>query len=152
MGLVPFATAGAIIVNWGSKWSTRETISRAITGLCTALIVLGLSESIWQNLLGGAAPPLHLVVMLLVTAAGATIGSSPGVSNRILNTGMWMMQHMRWLMIGVAVVVGGGLGFALTSGIAFGCFAPFGVLLGVGAALALVLRLDRLIKQKRPYP
>ncbi len=152
VGLVPFATAGAIIVNWGSKWSTRETISRAITGLCTALIVLGLSESIWQNLLGGAAPPLHLVVMLLLTAAGATIGSSPGVSNRILNTGMWMMQHMRWLMIGVAVVAGGGLGYALTSGIAFGCFAPFGVLLGVGAAVALVLRLDRLIKQKHLTP
>jgi serine/threonine protein kinase len=152
VGLVPFATAGAIFVNWGSKWSTRETISRAITGLCTALIVVGLSEWIWQNLLGVAAPPLQLVVMLLVTAAGATIGSSPRVSNRILNTGMWMMQHMRWLMIGVAVAAGGGLGYALTSGIAFGCFAPFGVLLGVGVAVALVLRIDRLIKQKHPYP
>ena len=152
VGLVPFATAGAIIANWGSKWSTRETISRASTGLATALIVLGVSEWIWQNLLGGVAPPLHLVVMLLATAAGATIGTSPGVSNRILNTGMWMMQHMRWLMIGVAVIVGGGLGFALTSGIAFGCFAPFGVLLGVGVAVALVLRLDRLIKQRHPHP
>lgn len=152
VGLVPFATAGAIFVNWGSKWSTRETISRASTGLTTALLVLGLSEWIWQNLLGGIAPPLQLVVMLLVTAAGATIGTSPGVSNRILNTGMWMMQHMRWLMIGVAVVGGGGLGYALTSGIAFGCFSPFGVLLGVGVAVALVLRLDRLIKQRQPHP
>ncbi len=152
VGLVPFATVGAITVNWGSSWSTRETISRASTGLTTALIALGLSEAIWQNLIGGAAPPLQLVVMLLVTAAGATIGTSPRVSNWMLNTGMWMMQHMRWLMICLAMVVGGGLGFALTSGIAFGCFTPFGVLLGVGVGVALVLRLDRLMKQKLPHP
>jgi serine/threonine protein kinase len=151
-GLVPFTTAGAIIVNWRSKWNTRETISRASTGLASALIVLGVSEWIWQSLLGVTAPPLQLVMMLLVTAAGATIGTSPGVSNKMLNTGMWMMQHMRWLMIGVAVVVGGGLGYALTSGIAFGCVAPFGILLGVGVAVALVLRLDRLIKQRHPHP
>jgi serine/threonine protein kinase len=152
VGLVPFATAGAILVNLGSLWSTRETISRACTGLCIALLALGLSEGIWQNLLGGAAPPIQLVVMLLVTAAGATIGTSPRVSNWMLNTGMWMMQHMRWLMIGLAVVVGGGLGYTLTSGIAFGCFTPFGVLLGVCVAVALVLRLDRLIKQKLSHP
>ena len=153
VGLVPFATAGAILVNWGSSWSTRETISRACTGLTTALIALGISEGIWQNLVGGGtAPPLHLMVMLLITAAGATIGSSPRVSNKMISVGMWMMQHMRWLMIGLAVVAGGGLGFALTSGIAFGCFTPFGILLGVGVALALVLRLNRLLKQKLTHP
>jgi hypothetical protein len=152
VGLVPFTTAGAIIANWGSKWNARDTIRRASTGLVTALIVLGVSEWIWQSLIGGAAPLIQLVVLLLVTAAGATIGISPGVSTKLLNTGMWMMQHMRWLMIGVAVVVGGGLGYALTSGIAFGCIAPFGVLLGVGVAVALVFRLDRLIKQRQPHP
>ena len=152
VGLVLFATAGAVIVNWGSSWSTRETISRACTGLCSALLALGLSESIWQNLLAGAAPQLHLVVMLLVTAAGATIGTAPRVSSLMLNRGIWAMQHMRRLMIALAVVVGGGLGFALTSGIALGCFTPFGVLLGIGVALALVLRIDRLVKQKRLHP
>jgi hypothetical protein len=40
----------------------------------------------------------------------------------------------------------------LTSSIAFGCFTPFGVLLGVGVALALVLRLNRLVKQKLAHP
>ncbi len=152
VGLVPFTTAGAILVNWGSSWKTRETISRACTGACTALLALGLSEAIWQNLFRGAAPPLHLVVMLLLTAAGATIGTAPRVSNSIINAGMWSMQHMRWVMFGLAVLVGGGLGFALTSGIAFGCFTPFGVLLGIGVALALVLRIDRLVKQKLPHP
>ncbi len=153
VGLVPFASAGAILVNWGSSWSTREAISRACTGLATSLILLGLGEVFWQNVAGGgSAPPFHLIVMLLITAAGATIGSLPSVSNRMISIGLWMMQHMRWLMIGLAVVIGGGLGFALTSGIAFGCFTPFGVLLGVGVGLAVVLRLNRLLKQKLTPP
>jgi len=90
--------------------------------------------------------------MLLVSAAGAAIGTAPRVSDRMLNSGIWALQHMRRLVFGLAVIVGGGLGFALTSGIALGCFTPFGVLLGVGVALALVLRLDRLVKQKLPHP
>jgi serine/threonine protein kinase len=153
VGLVPFAAAGAILVNWSSSRSARETISRACTGLASALIVLGLGEVLWQNVAGGGtAPPFHLIVMLLITAAGATIGSLPSVSSKMISIGMWMMQHMRWLMIGLAVVIGGGLGFALTSGIAFGCFTPFGVLLGVGVGIALVLRLNRLLKQKQTHP
>jgi len=90
--------------------------------------------------------------MLLMTAAGATIGTVPKVSDRMLNAGMWAMQHMRRLMIGLAVLVGGGLGYALTSGIAVGIFTIFGVLLGSGVAVALVLRIDRLIKQRHPHP
>jgi serine/threonine protein kinase len=152
IGLVPFATLGAIIVNWGSLWRTRGIISRACTGLGTALVALGLSEAIWQSLFGGAAPQLQLVVMLLMTAAGATIGIAPSVSDWMLKAGMWAMQHMRWVMIGLAVVVGGGLGYALTSGIAIGCFTLFGVLLGSGIAVALMLRIDRLIKQRHPHP
>ena len=157
VGMVPFAAAGAVLVNWGSSRSARETISRTCTSLASALIVLGLSDALWQNVLGGGtAPPFHLIVMLLITAAGATIGSLPAVSNKMISIGMWMMQHMRLLMIVLAIVIGGGLGFALTSGIAFGVFTPFGVLLGVGIGLALVLRLNRLLKQKQkqkqPHP
>jgi len=153
IGLVPFAAAGAILVNWSTPWSTREIISRACTGLASALLVLGIGDILWQNVLGGGtAPPFHLILMILITAAGATIGSLPSVSNKMISIGMWMMQHMRWLMIALAVVIGGGLGFALTSGIAFGCFTPFGVLLGVGVGIALVLRLNRLLKQKQAHP
>ncbi len=153
IGLVPFAAAGAILVNWSTPWSTREIISRACTGLASALLVLGIGDILWQNVLGGGtAPPFHLILMILITAAGATIGSLPSVSNKMISIGMWMMQHMRWLMIALAVVIGGGLGFALTSGIAFGCFTPFGVLLGVGVGVALVLRLNRLLKQKQAHP
>jgi hypothetical protein len=152
ISLVPFATLGAIIVNWGSLWRTRGIISRACTGLGTALVALGLSEAIWQSLFGGAAPQLQLVVMLLMTAAGATIGTAPRVSDRLLRVGTWAMRHMRWVMIGLAVLVGGGLGYALTSGIALGVFTIFGVVLGSGLAVVLVLRIDRLIKQRYPHP
>jgi hypothetical protein len=153
VGLVPFATAGAILVNWGSALSAREVISRICTGLASALIVLGIGDILWQNVVGGGtAPPFHLILMILITAAGATIGSLPSVSTRMISMGMWMMQHMRWLMIALAVIIGGGLGFALTSGIAFGCFTPFGVLLGVGVGVAVVLRLNRLLKQKQTHP
>jgi len=152
IGLVPFATLGAILVNWGSLWRTKGIISRACTGMCTALAALGLSEAIWQNLFGGSAPQLQLIVLLLMTAAGATIGTTPRVSDWMLRAGTWAMQHRRRLMIVLAVLVGGGLGYALTSGIALGVFTLFGVLLGSGVAVALVLRIDRLIKQRHPHP
>jgi serine/threonine protein kinase len=152
IGLVPCATAGALLVNWSNAWSRRETLNRVITGMSTALAALGLSEALWQNLFGAAAPPLHLLVMLLVAATGATAGTASTVSNRMLNAGIWAMQHMRRLVIGLAVVLGGALGYALTSGFAFGCFVPFGILLGIGVAVALVLRIDRLVKQKYPHP
>ncbi|HXX78123.1 MAG TPA: hypothetical protein VEI53_06520, partial [Ktedonobacteraceae bacterium] len=153
IGLVPFAALGAILANWGHPWNMREIISRACTGLVSALVILGIGDVLWQNILGGGtAPPFHLVLMILITAAGATIGTLPAVSNRMINIGMWMMQHMRWVMIVLAVIIGGGLGFALTSGFAFGCFTPFGILLGVGVGVALVLRLNRLLQQKQAHP
>ncbi len=152
VGLLLFATIGALIVNMGSSWSLRELRNRACTGLGTALVALVIIEAIWQSLLGVAAPLLHLLVMLLVAAAGATVGTSPGVSSRVLKSGIWAMQHMRWLVIAGAAVVGGGLGYTLTSGFAFGCLVPFAVLLGIGVAVVLVLRIDRLIKQKFPRP
>ena len=150
VGLVPFAALGAIFANWVHPWNMREIISRACTGLVSALVILGIGDVLWQNILGGgSAPPFHLILMILITAAGATVGTLPTVSNRMISIGMWMMQHMRWVMIALAVIVGGGLGFALTSGFAFGCFTPFGILLGVGVGVALVLRLNRLLKQKQ---
>ncbi|HYB02012.1 MAG TPA: serine/threonine-protein kinase [Ktedonobacteraceae bacterium] len=153
IGLVPFAALGAIFANWGHPWNMREIISRACTGLVSALVILGIGDVLWQNILGGGtAPPFHLVLMILITAAGATIGTLPAVSNRMIGIGMWMMQHMRWVMIVLAVIIGGGLGFALTSGFAFGCFTPFGILLGVGVGVALVLRLNRLLQQKQAHP
>jgi len=85
--------------------------------------------------------------MLLLTAAGASFGTHPIVSEWIIDRGIWAMMHLRPLVIVTAVVLGGILGLLLTSGTALGCFTPFGVLLGIGIAVALVSRVDRLIRQ-----
>ena len=151
LGMLIFATLGAVIVNWGSSWTNRDLLNRVCTGLVTSLVFLGLGEIIWQNL-SLAHPPLQLFVMLLLTAAGATAGTAPAVSDQIIKSSIWLMTRMAWVMYALAVVVGGSLGFALTSGFSYGCFAPFGAALGIGIGVALVLRIRRLIQQKLPSP
>lgn len=151
VGLVPFATLGVAIANWLTTWNTKETLNRMCTSLSTSLVLLGLCEAGWQNLFGPSAPELHLFTMLLITSLAATVGSLPKVSSSLINSAIWGMTHLRWLMISLAVVIGGSLGFALTNGLAAGCFTPFGIALGIGVSVVLVLRVDRLLKQK-PHP
>jgi len=151
LGMLIFSTLGAVIVNWGSSWTNRDTINRVCTGLVTSLVILGLGELTWQNL-SLSAPPLQLFVMLLLTAVGATVGTAPRVSNQIIKSSTWLMTRMAWLMYGLAVVAGGSLGYSLTSGFSSGCFAPFGALLGVGIGVSLVLRIRRLMRQSQKTP
>ena len=151
VGLGPAAMLGVVIVNWFTAWTTREMVNRVCTGLVTALVMLGVGETGWQNLVGNGAPPLHLLVMLLATALAATVGALPRVSDALIKGATWGMRRARWVMITLAMLLGGTLGFALTNGLAAGCFTPFGVLLGVGVGALLVLRVDRLVKQK-PHP
>lgn len=151
IGMVPTATLGVTIVNWLSSWTNREAINRIITSLSVALLALGICEAIWQNLFGTGAPVLHLLVMLLATSLAATIGASRRVSDALMNSAQWAMRRMRWVMIVLAMLVGGSLGFALTNSLGLGCFTPFGILLGVAVGALLVLRVDRLLKQK-PHP
>lgn len=151
VGLVPFSTLGVVIANWLTSWNTRETVNRVCTSLSIALVLLGLGEAAWQNLIGQGIPELHLFIMLLLTAVAATVGSLSRVSNALIKGTTWGMRHQRRLMFALAAISGGALGFVLTSGLAVGCFTPFGVLLGVGVGVALALRVDRLLKQK-PHP
>lgn len=151
VGLGPAAMLGVVVVNWLSAWTTREMLTRVCTGLTMALVLLGVGETGWQNLFGNSVPALHLFIMLLLTALAATIGALPRVSDALIKGATWGMRRARWVMIALAMVLGGLLGFALTSGLASGCFTPFGVLLGVGVGALLVLRVDRLLKQK-PHP
>lgn len=151
VGLGPAALLGVLVVNWLSAWTTREAINRVCAGLVMALALLGISEEGWQNLFGNGAPTLHLFIMLLITALAATIGSLPRVSEALIKAASWGMRRARWVMIVLALLLGGVLGFALTNGLASGCFTPFGVLLGLGVGGLLILRVDRLLKQK-PHP
>ena len=151
MGMFVFATLGAVIVNWGSLWTNRDILKRGWTGLATSLVILGLGEVIWQNL-SLANPPLQLFIMLLLTAAGATFGTTPSVSDRIIKISILLMTRMVWVMYLIAAVILGGVGYALTSSFSFGCFAPFGALLGIGIGVALVTRIRRVLLRKLPTP
>ena len=148
-GALIFSTLGALIINWSGSLTNRDTLNRIFTGLATSLAALGLGEVAWQTL-SFSSPPLQLFIMLLLTATGATIGTAPRVSNQIIKSGIWLMTRLPWVMYALAVVGGGSLGFALTSGFSYGCFAPFGALLGVGIGVSLVLRIRRLIAQNQP--
>lgn len=151
VGLVPAAMLGVIVINWLTVWTTRELANRVCTGLATAVALLGICETGWQNLFGNGGSSLHLLVMLLATAFATTVGVQPRVSDALLKGASWGMRRARWAMITIAMLLGGALGLALTNGLAAGCFTPFGVLLGVGVGALLVLRVDRLLKQK-PHP
>ena len=151
LGMLIFSTLGALVINLTRPLTSRDLLNRALTGLMTALAILGLGELTWQTF-AFSAPPLQLFVMLLLTATGATIGTAPRVSERIMKTGTWLMMRMPWVMYTAAVILGGSLGFAVTSGFSYGCFAPFGALLGIGIGVSLVLRIRRLIAQGQIGP
>lgn len=147
VGILIFSTLGAMLMNLRAMWANRTTLTRGGTGLVVALTFLGLGEATWQNL-SLPGPQAQLLVMLLLTAAGATLGTAPRVSDQIIKSGTWLMTRAVWVMYAVAIIAGGILGYGLTSGISFGCFAPFGALFGAGIGVALVLRIRRLIRQR----
>ena len=145
LGILLFTTLGTMIINLVGLWGNRDLLNRLLTGLATALVALGLAQTAWVQL-GFAGSPLQVVALLLISAAAATFGTTPRVSNRIIRTGTWMMTRMVWLVYAIAIIVLGSLGYSLTSGFSYGCFAPFGAVLGAGIGVALVLRIRRLIQ------
>ncbi len=151
LGMIPLATLGALLATfedtWSSwsTWSSKDTINRMCTGLAMALITVGLSEFLWQNLIREAGA-LQLFMLLLITALGASLGTTFRVSNWILKWVIWAMDRVRSLTIGAAVILGGCLGFALTVGVDFDWFTPSGILLGIAVAVTLILRVDHLIR------
>ena len=142
-GMVPLATTGALLVNWNSNWTLKDTIDRACTGMGSALAVLALAKIVWLIAVRANFAVAQLLIMLTITALGATLGTYPFISDYIIQGAMWSLTHMRVFVIGLAIILGGVMGFFLTSGIAFGCLTPFGVVAGVGVAIALVLRMER---------
>jgi len=151
--LVPSATLGALLVYWNRRWTIHDIINRACTGMGSALVVLAPLEIIWQLAIHGTSSVLQFCVLLFVTALGATIGTTPTVSDHILDGAGWAVTHQRNVVIAAAAVLGGLLGFFLTSGFALGCLTPFGVLLGIAVCVGLVLRVDQLLRhgqQKTP--
>jgi serine/threonine protein kinase len=152
VGLVPLTTLGAMLVNLKATWSSVDILNRMSTGMAVALLALGLSEGVWQNLAFPAVPPLQFFIMLLVTAVGATVGTAPRVSARVFRSVTWATRHVRRVAMALAIVLGAGLGFALTNGFAYGLFSLLGIALGIAVAMLLVRRSDSLVTQNHPTP
>jgi len=149
--IVPAATLGALVVNWGrTSLSYQDIISRICTGLSTTLLVLGAVELVWQSFMRLNAPLLHLLVMLLVAAIGGTVGTQPAVSEQVMERVTLALEYVRGLVIAAAVALGGIVGFALTIGFPLTLLTPLGILVGCGIAMALVLWGDHLLKQIYP--
>jgi Dolichol-phosphate mannosyltransferase subunit 3 (DPM3) len=145
IGILLFTTLGAMIMNLGEMRANHAILTRGGTALATALVFLGLGEATWQqvSLPGGW---VQLLVMLLLAAAGATLGMAPRVSDKIIRAGTWLTTRGVWMLYVVGVIGGGVLGYALTS--AFGCFAGIGALVGAGVGFMLVLRIRRVVRQR----
>ncbi len=147
IGIAPAATAGALLVNQSIPWTLRDTIDQACSGMASGFIVLALVRILWHVTLNNQQPTLQLVVLLLVTAIGASVGTTATVSEYI-NYGMsWVMAKIYWITIISIVVLGGFLGFLLTPGLTsvWGIIAA--ILVGIAIGGALLWRVDYLMRQ-----
>jgi hypothetical protein len=145
--IVPAATLGALVVNWGRPSSYQDIISRICTGLSTTLLVLGAVELVWQYFMRLNAPLLQLLVMLLVAAIGGTVGTQPMVSAQVMERLTLTLEYVRKLVIAALVVFGGILGFVLTIGFPITLFTFLSILAGCAIAAILVLWGDHLLKE-----
>jgi serine/threonine protein kinase len=144
--LIPATTFGALLVNRDGPWGFRDKINHACTGMLSSLGVLSLAEFIWQLVAHANFAPVELVLMLAIASLGATIGAYSYISDYIIFGTSWLLSHLRWIVVTIAAVVGGIFGFLLTTSVALGCFTPFSIVIGAGVAIALVMRVDYLMK------
>jgi serine/threonine protein kinase len=148
IGILIFSTLGALLMNIASFWANHVVLTRAGTGVAIAFVFLVLGQASWQNVslpTGG----FQLLVMLFLTAAGATLGTAPRISDRMIRIGTWLVTRGRWVAYVVGAIVGAILGYALTAGVSFGVFAPFTALFGAAIGVALVLRISRIVRKRR---
>jgi len=117
-----------------------------------ALVCLAPANLVWQVLLNAAPGWLHLIVMLLVIALGAVIGTTTTVHRQILATTTWLLKIQRshsWPLVVLVCLFGGLLGSLLTVSFAAWGFTLLGILLGIGILGALFWRVSYLLRLER---
>ena len=145
-GIVPATTLGALLVNRGNAWNVHDVINRICTGMGGAFLALAAFGIPLHFLLSQPLGVLHLVILLLVTAIGATISTMDTISDYINYGISWAMSHMYWPTIIAVIVLGGGLGFLLAMGLPAWAIAT-GIVAGLAFSNALVWRVDYLMRQ-----
>jgi hypothetical protein len=147
--LVPSATLGAMLVNWNLQWNWHDTIDCLYTGLVSSLVTVAAVRGLWLIGLHDTQPYALLIVLLLTSAIAATIGTSKTISGNIIYGIGWAIAKFRFFFMVPAVLVGGILGYVLTIDFTNACLLPFGILLGMGIAAALIWRVEQLMKQNQ---
>jgi hypothetical protein len=150
------ASVGAVIGGGGTQQGER--FRTALFGALLALAALLSLDGHWlvaagtANLLRGAVDVPHEMVWLapLVTSAGATFGGDPRNSRWMLATAAFLARHSQIAVTGVAVILGGWLGYLVTSGIA--CLTPFGIIAGIFLGVAVARPTSRLLRRSGGPP
>jgi serine/threonine protein kinase len=148
-GLVPATAIGASLVNReDTSWTFNEAINRICTGMGGTLLAITLIKLIWQFLIPINLPQLELMAILLIASVVSAIGTEPLTSDRIIYGTSWLLANMRIPIISLAALISSGLGLLLALGIATGWFALLSIFIGFGVAMALILRVDYLMKDQ----
>lgn len=142
-GFVPLASAGALLVRWRRNWPATRTLDYVCTSLTSSLLLLSVVEVLWQLLVHMHLPALQLVIMLVAASLGATIGLENIVNKYILRAIEWALSIFQSALMLLAILVGGALGYALTIAFSLSCFTPFGIVIGIGVAVALVWHVEQ---------
>lgn len=148
--LIPTTTLGALLVNRDNPWTFKDAINHACSGMMSVLLVSVLVKLGWQLFAQSNPSSLEFILMLVITALGATFGTFSFVSDYIVYGTSWLLAQMRKPVIVLSAIIGAGLGYLFTLGFAFSFFTFFGPVMGAGVALALALRVDYLMKQSYP--
>ena len=77
--------------------------------------------------------------ILLIAALASTVGTHPQISKRIIALVQWATGYARWVVIALAMAVGGGLGFMLTAGLPLTFLTPLSMVVGSGIVASLAL-------------
>lgn len=147
--MIPAATLGALLVEWNSKWTLNNIIDRACTGMTCVLFVLGVVRLFWQVLVHMNLAPLQLAILLFFASLAAAAGTSPFISDRIINGVNWFLKRARLFTIVTASAMSGLLAYPLTLGLSPGWFTILGILTGISVGLLLLLHLDYLINARQ---
>jgi hypothetical protein len=138
---------GALVINRDKTWTRSELFTYASTGMGSALLTLAFVKFLWQLVRLPDLPPWQLLLLLLVTALGATFGSTSFIGNYITYGVSWALALMRRTTMVVAGIIGGLLGYVLSMGFSLSLLTLFGILAGVGIVMALVWQIDRIMQQ-----
>ncbi len=146
--IVPAATLGAMLVNWNKQWNRQYTLDCISTGLVSTLLVAALVKGVWMLLPPTWPANWVFLGLLLLCSIAATAGTNSRISENIMYGVGMAMAKLRAGMMAVTVLFGGLLGYVLTMGFALSGLTPFGILLGIGTAVALVLRVDQSLRRQ----